>query len=202
MKRPLLLACLVCLASCQRATVDENGARVVLASSPHRVAATAGISASQGTLPQATATLALSGANDAATRTFTLKWGANSSTFTVSRTEGAANYYPTTVVAWIKEGRGQQRQIVAQWYLAQRQLQLTLVADGGPQAGVVGHLAFHRVVTDELKTKPVVVREVTRIDVEFNRLRCAKALFVEHDGLQRLIVEHHLQVREVGYQRR
>ena len=30
MKRPLLLACLVCLASCQRATVDENGARVVL----------------------------------------------------------------------------------------------------------------------------------------------------------------------------
>ena len=58
MKRPLLLACLVCLASCQRATVDENGARVVLASSPHRVAATAGISASQGTLPQATATLA------------------------------------------------------------------------------------------------------------------------------------------------
>lgn len=58
MKRPLLLACLVCLVSCQRATVDENGARVVLASSPHRVAATAGISASQGTLPQATATLA------------------------------------------------------------------------------------------------------------------------------------------------
>ena len=58
MKRPLLLACLVCLASCQRATVDENGARVVLASSPQRVATTAGIPASQGTLPQATATLA------------------------------------------------------------------------------------------------------------------------------------------------
>nr|HMM25441.1 PQQ-dependent sugar dehydrogenase [Pseudoxanthomonas mexicana] len=58
MKRPLLLACLVCLVSCQRATVDENGARVVLASSPQRVAATAGISASQGTLPQPTATLA------------------------------------------------------------------------------------------------------------------------------------------------
>ena len=58
MKRPLLLACLVCLASCQRATVDENGARVVLASSPQRVATTAGIPASQGTLPQASTTLA------------------------------------------------------------------------------------------------------------------------------------------------
>ena len=39
MKRPLLLACLVCLASCQRATVDENGARVVLAVTPRKTTA-------------------------------------------------------------------------------------------------------------------------------------------------------------------
>lgn len=50
---------------------------------------------------ETTATLALTGLNDAATRTFTLKWGANSSTFIVSRTEGAANYWPASVVNWI-----------------------------------------------------------------------------------------------------
>ncbi|SDQ28602.1 Glucose/arabinose dehydrogenase, beta-propeller fold [Pseudoxanthomonas sp. CF385] len=44
MKLPLLLVCVVCMASCQRATVDENGARVVLASAP-RATATAGLMA-------------------------------------------------------------------------------------------------------------------------------------------------------------
>lgn len=50
---------------------------------------------------ETTATLALTGLNDAATRTFTLKYGANTQTFIVSRTEGAANYWPASVVNWI-----------------------------------------------------------------------------------------------------
>lgn len=50
---------------------------------------------------ETTATLALSGLNDAATRTFTLKYGATTQTFTVSRSEGAANYWPASVVNWI-----------------------------------------------------------------------------------------------------
>lgn len=39
MKMPLLLACVVCLASCQRATVDENGARIVVSSTPRATTA-------------------------------------------------------------------------------------------------------------------------------------------------------------------
>ena len=46
MKLPLLLVCVVCVASCQRATVDESGARIVVASTSRATVATGVVAAS------------------------------------------------------------------------------------------------------------------------------------------------------------
>jgi hypothetical protein len=55
--------------------------------------------------PEETATLALTGGSDGARRTFTARWGANSSTFTVLGTEAAfsagTNYNVADVAAWL-----------------------------------------------------------------------------------------------------
>lgn len=51
MKLPLLLVCVVCLTSCQRATVDENGARIVVASTPRATVATGVIAAPPSETP-------------------------------------------------------------------------------------------------------------------------------------------------------
>jgi glucose/arabinose dehydrogenase len=51
MKLPLLLVCVVCMASCQRATVDENGARIVVASAPRVTATTGAIAAPSSEAP-------------------------------------------------------------------------------------------------------------------------------------------------------
>lgn len=51
MKLPLLLVCVVCLASCQRATLDENGARIVVASTPRVTAATGVVAAPASETP-------------------------------------------------------------------------------------------------------------------------------------------------------
>lgn len=51
MKMPLLLACVVCLASCQRATVDENGARIVVSSTPRTTTAAGTALAPRGQAP-------------------------------------------------------------------------------------------------------------------------------------------------------
>jgi len=51
MKMPLLLACVVCLAACQRATLDEHGARVVLASTPRATSAPSVAVAPRGDAP-------------------------------------------------------------------------------------------------------------------------------------------------------
>ncbi|SFV31159.1 Glucose/arabinose dehydrogenase, beta-propeller fold [Pseudoxanthomonas sp. YR558] len=51
MKMPLLLACVVCLASCQRATVDENGARIVVSSPPGTTTAAGAALAPRGQAP-------------------------------------------------------------------------------------------------------------------------------------------------------
>lgn len=54
--------------------------------------------------PEATATLELSGGNDASLRTFTARWGANSATFSVGSTDamrGAGTYTVGQVAAWL-----------------------------------------------------------------------------------------------------
>ena len=54
--------------------------------------------------PEATASIELSGANEAATRTFTARWGANSATFVVGTSEAAmqsGTYWPSDVAAWL-----------------------------------------------------------------------------------------------------
>ena len=100
------------------------------------------------------------------------------------------------VVAWVEERCRQQGQIVAQRDLAQRNFELALIADGRPQARMVGRFAFHRVVADELEAETVVVGEVAWVDVEFDGLWCAQTFLVEDKGLQRFIVEHYLEVRQ------
>ncbi|MFN3553617.1 MAG: hypothetical protein ACK4UL_10955 [Novosphingobium meiothermophilum] len=55
--------------------------------------------------PEPTATIELAGANEAATRTFTARWGANSATFTVGTSEAmmaSGNYWPGDVAAWLQ----------------------------------------------------------------------------------------------------
>lgn len=59
---------------------------------------------------------------------------------------------------------------------------------------MVGCFAFHRVVADELEAETVVVGEVAWVDVEFDGLWRAQTLLVEDKGLQRFVVEHHLEV--------
>jgi hypothetical protein len=55
--------------------------------------------------PESTATLTLAGANDATSRTFTARWGSNSATFAVGRTEAlfnaGTNYNVSNVVNWL-----------------------------------------------------------------------------------------------------
>ena len=100
------------------------------------------------------------------------------------------------VVPGVEERCRQQREVVAQRDLPQRKLQLAVVADGGPQAGMGGRFTFHRVVADELKAEPVVVREIARVDVQLDRLWCAQTLLVEHHCLQGFVVEHQLEMRQ------
>ncbi|HQS68466.1 MAG: hypothetical protein B7Y36_17765 [Novosphingobium sp. 28-62-57] len=54
--------------------------------------------------PEATATLELAGANEATTRTFTARWGANSATFVVGTSEAmeaSGNYRVSDVAGWL-----------------------------------------------------------------------------------------------------
>ena len=105
-------------------------------------------------------------------------------------------------VARVEEGRGQQRQVVAQHEPARHQFQRAVVADAGPQAGVLRELAVHRVVPDELQVQLGEIDEVARIELDLGALRRAQRVLLRHHGGQRLAVDQHAQLRQLGQQRR
>ncbi len=106
------------------------------------------------------------------------------------------------VVALVEEGRGQHVQLGAQRQAAQAELQHALRADLGPQAGVLGLLAFQRVVAYELQAQLVVVDEIGGVQLNLGGLLAAQALLGQRQGLHDLVIEQHLQVRQLRQQRR
>ena len=105
-------------------------------------------------------------------------------------------------ITGIKKRCWQQGQVRFQGQAAQRQIQPTLATDFGPQAGMLLILTFQGVVPDELKLQTVVIGKVGRGNVQLHLVHQAQALFGQHNGLDQLVVERHLQVRQIGQQRR
>ena len=102
----------------------------------------------------------------------------------------------------VKEGLGQQRQVVGLRHRGHRQLQHAVVADVGPQAGVQRVFALHGVVADELQVQPVELGDEARRDGDL-ALQVLTGLLGGHRNRGRhLLVHQHLDVRQVGEQRR
>ncbi len=104
------------------------------------------------------------------------------------------------VVAQVEERRRQQRQVAALYQRPRDQLERALVADAGPKTGMEREFAVHRVVPEELEMQLGEFDEVARIQIDVHGLRRPQAIARQADAGKRLLVDHDLQLRQVGQQ--
>src|SRR5690606_38106650 len=103
-------------------------------------------------------------------------------------------------IAVVEEGMRQQRQIVGQRQSADLQLQHTLIANVGPQAGVGGVFTLQCVVTDQLQLDSIELGDQARWnrDVSSQVFAC---VVVRHLERRRdFIVDVDIDVRKLGDQ--
>ena len=103
-------------------------------------------------------------------------------------------------VAGIEEGFGQQRQVVGLGRSVSDQLELAQVADGGPQAAVLGVLAARAVVADQLQRELVVLGDQLRRQFDDLGHRTAGTRLGQRQTGGHLAIDQHVDLGELAQQ--
>ena len=109
--------------------------------------------------------------------------------------------FQRTRITAVKERQRQPSQIVGQGNLRGFQLKLAGIADLGPQAGMQRVFTHHGVVTDQLKGQAVELSDQVRRYVHHLLLQSASSLLGNRQTCGHLIVDHHVDLRQIAEQR-
>ncbi|RMS04926.1 hypothetical protein ALP75_203318 [Pseudomonas syringae pv. actinidiae] len=105
-----------------------------------------------------------------------------------------------TVIAAVEERQRQNGQIVGQRERRHADVQTRVVVDPRPQAGMLGVFAAHCVVADELQVQAVELGDHLRRNLDQLNLRLASALFGQWQGRCDFVVDHDVDLRQLGQQ--